>query len=765
MIKKLLVLPALFLVFVASPAYAEIVSSIKINGNQRIEEETIKSFLGINAGDSVSDESINAALAAVYETGLFADVTIDVESGVVVVNVVENPIIGEVAFEGNKRIEDEDLSKEITLAPRAVYTKAVLQQDVKRILDLYQKSGRFSASVEPKVIELDQNRVNIVFEVDEGDRAKVEKISFVGNSAFSDAKLTAALQTKESRWYRFFTSDDTYDPDRLAFDQELLRRFYTARGYADFKVLSANAELTPDKESFFITFTIDEGRPYVFGGMAVESELPDLKVEDMNQLVKTMPGDTFNAELIEKSMDEFTKYLGNLGYAFVSIDPQYERNQEAGTVGIKYMVKEGPRVYIENINIAGNVRTLDKVVRREFRIAEGDPYNADKIKRSQQRIKNLKFFKNAEVKNERGSADDKVDINVDVEEQSTGELTFGAGFSSSDGAIGDISISERNLLGKGQFLKLNFTLASIRQDIDLSFTEPYFMDQEIAAGFDLFKTKREGNSSRTNRTFDTDALGGTMRASYALTEHLSHSLRYSYRSDEITNVLPTASLFVRRQEGENTTSLVGHSFIYDTRDSLVETTEGYFVRFNQDVAGLGGDARFFRNEVRSGYFHPVFDNNKVIFKAALKGGHILGLDSEDIRINDRFFVGSNEIRGFASEGIGPRDETTKDPLGGNIYFASTLETSFPVGLPDELGVSGSVFTDFGTLYDVDDKDTLNADGSISRVLDESSIRASLGVGVAWNSPFGPVRVDLAKPYMDEEFDETEVLKFSFGTRF
>ncbi len=740
------------------------VNAVDISGNRRVETNTIKSFLGIKKGDSVDASDINNSLTKIFSTGLFADVNIDLKENTLVVRVVENPIIGEVAFEGNKRINNDSLRSEVRLTPRAVYNKTDMQHDVKRILNLYQKSGRFSAVVTPKVIQLEQNRVNLVFEIDEGDKSKIAKISFVGNEVFNDSRLLTTIQTKESRWYRFLSSDDTYDPDRLAFDKELLRRLYVSRGYADFKVLSATAELTPEKEDFFITFTVDEGQKYTFGTMNAESKLPDLDGTSLASILQTVEGQVFNAKLIEKTIEKITKHLGNLGYAFVNIEPQMNRDVENATIGINYLVKEGPRVYVERISINGNVRTLDEVIRREFRLAEGDPFNSEKIKRSQQRIQNLGFFSNLDINNNRGSAPDKAIINVDVEEKSTGELTFGAGFSTTDGALGDVSISERNLLGKGQFLKLNFTIASVRQQIDLSFTEPYFMNKDIAAGFDLFKTQTNSASAQSNRTFDNDAMGAVIRAAYSITEHLRHSVRYSLRSDDISGVRSNASEFIKRQEGKNTTSLIGHSLSWDHRDNKFTPTDGYFVKFNQDLAGFGGDSKFFRNEIKGGYFTNVIGKDFIV-KFIGKAGYIFGFGGEDVRINDRFFIGGNDIRGFASDGIGPRDSTSRGPLGGNIYTASTLEMTFPLGLPEELGFSGAVFTDIGTLFQTDDKTTVNSNGIISTVLDESTPRASIGIGIGWKSPLGPIRVDFAKPYLSENFDRTEEVRFSFGTRF
>lgn len=735
---------------------ASIINEVIVQGNQRVETETIKRFLSINTGSRYSDVEINNAVSKLFATGLFADVNADRNGENLVVKVDENPVVNEVAFEGNRRIEEEDLLQEVTLKPRGIYTKTDLQNDVKRVVDLYQKSGRFSAIVTPKVISLEQNRVNIVFEIDEGDRTDISTINFVGNRHFSDETLRSEIQTKESRWYKFFSSDDAYDQDRLAFDQELLRRFYIANGFADFRVTSATAELTPERDAFIITFSIEEGDVYTFGSMGVESEISQVNTNDLVPLIRTETGETFNAEMMDKSIEEMTQYLGDFGYAFVDIKPQITRNAEEDIISVIYLVKEAPRVYVEQINIRGNVRTLDEVVRREFRVAEGDPYNTSKIKRSEQRIKNLDFFSKADISTERGSAEDKVNINVDVEEKSTGEFSVGAGFSSTDGALGDVSLVERNLLGKGQSLRLNGTLASSRQQINLGFTEPYFLNHNVAAGFDIFKTKRSGNTSTNNFTYDLDSIGGALRAGYPITEHLRHDMRYSLKSDNITNINTNASTFIQQQEGKNTTSLIGNTLSYDKRDSKVDPRNGYYSVFILDVAGLGGNSKFVRNELRGGYYVPTFSENW-IFQTTGKTGYLTGIAGEDVRINNRFFLGGRDVRGFESDGIGPRDTTTSDPLGGNFYYAGTVEQSFPLGLSEEFGLSGAVFSDIGSLFQVDDTG--------SNVADTGSVRASAGVGIAWTSPVGPIRVDYAEAFLKEDFDELEPIRFNFGTKF
>lgn len=727
--------------------------TVAIQGNQRIEAQTIQSYMVLPQTGELDALDIDASLKRLYSTGLFSDVQIVREGDVITVKVKENPIINEVVFEGNKRIDDDELAKEVSLQPRAVYTRAKVQNDVGRLINVYQKNGRFSVMIEPKVIQLDQNRLNLVFEINEGAKSTIKKIIFVGNEAFSSRTLEKVVQTKEERWYRFFSDDDTYDQDRVAFDKESLRKHYISNGYADFKVNSAIAEITPDKQGFILTFSLTEGDKYHFGDITIDSSLKDVNPDVLREQAATITGETFNAELIEKSIELMTEKLSELGYAFVDVDTQFKRDADANTMGVTYAIQEGPKVYVEKINIHGNLRTLDRVVRREFRIAEGDPYNAAKIRRSEQRIRNLGFFERVEVDTDHGSAPDKAVIDVEVGEQSTGELNFGAGFSTTDGALANISIRERNLLGRGQDLRFNLQRATKGLEADISFTEPYFMGKDVAVGFDLFKITRDRESESS---FDSDSTGITLRGGYSLTEHLRHSVRYSFRNDDISNIEPDASRFVKDQEGTNSTSLIGHTFMYDTRDSRFEPTHGYYLRYNQDLAGLGGDSRFFRNELRGAYFKPVFFE-ELILRLSGKLGHVVGYGSKEVRINERFFIGGSDIRGFKNAGIGPRDSTTNDALGGNLYYVGSAEVGFPLGLPEELGFKGAAFIDAGSLTSVDD--------SGSEVLDTGSIRAGAGVGLSWRSPLGPIRIDVASPFIKESHDREQQVRFNFGTRF
>lgn len=726
------------------------IAEIRVEGNQRIEAETIRSYMQLSPGDPFDAERVDRALKSLFATGLFADVRLHREINTLIVQVVENPIINRLAFEGNDRIDDETLQNEVQLRPRVVYTQTRVQADAKRILDIYRRSGRFAATVEPKVIPLDQNRVDLVFEISEGDVTEVRRIDFVGNKAFSDGDLRDEILTTESAWYRFLSNTDTYDPDRLTVDREALRDFYLKEGYADFRVISAVAELSPDREAFFITFTVEEGERYKFGAIDIRTTLRDLDPESLREQVTTVEGDWYDASAVEKSIGNITDALGNLGYAFVDVRPQVQRDRENLLINLAYDVQEGPRVFVERIDISGNVRTLDKVIRREFRLVEGDAFNTSKLRRTRQRIQNLGFFSAVDLRTLPGDSPDKTIIEVDVEEQSTGELTFGFGFSTAEGPLGDISLRERNLLGRGQDLRLGFTLSGKRSQFDVSFTEPYFLDRNLAVGIDLFRTETDRDES----SFNQKSLGFGLRAGYEITEYLRHTVRYGLSQDEIFDVDDDATLAIQQSEGETISSAVGHTLSYDRRDSRFDPREGYFFSFSNDVAGLGGDVHYLRTRVGAGYYHPLTDDVTLGFSG--EAGHIFGF-SEDIRIIDNFSVGGANLRGFKNSGIGPRDTVTEDSVGGNTFAVGSTELSFPLGLPEEYQIRGRLFSDFGTLYDSDLK---GAD-----IQDEATLRLSVGGGLTWRSPFGPLAVDLATPLIQEDYDESELFRLSVGTRF
>lgn len=736
---------------VAAVDSAPALTDIRIDGAQRIDPLTVRSYLGVKPGDNLTPQALDRALKSLFNTGLFADVKLSQDQGVLFITVQENPIINRIAFEGARKIEAETLRNEIQLKPRNVLTRSKVQADVSRIQEIYRRSGRFGAKITPKQIPLEQNRVDLVFEIEEGAKNGIAGIHFIGNKNFSDGALRGEIATQETVWYRFFGGNDSYDPDRLNADKELLRRFYLKNGYADFRVVSAVAELSPGQDNFYITFTLEEGERYRYGDISFESKLKGLPVAQLSPSVDFAKGDWYNAQEIDKTAEAMAAAVGGLGYAFVDADPMVVTNAKTKTVDVKFIVQEGQRVFVESIDIIGNVRTEDRVIRREFRVAEGDAFNAAKLRRTKQRLNNLGFFETVDLSTQPGSAPDKVKIETKVAEKSTGDLSFGAGFSTSEQLLGDIRIRERNLLGRGQDLKLSGTLSTRRTEFDLGFTEPYFLDRNLAAGFDLFHITRE---NQRQSSYDDKRSGGALRTKFNYNESLSQELRYNYRQVEVRNVASDASLFIKRQEGKNITSSIAQTLAYDKLDNKNDPSNGYFIRFSTDIAGLSGDSRYLRPELSAGYYYPLYEN----WVLGLTGdaGYIAKL-GQDIRITERFFIGGNSFRGFQTAGIGPRDTASKDALGGNIYATGSAELKFPLGLPDELGIAGAVFSDVGTLTQTDDKGPT--------VKDSGSLRASVGFGISWRSPFGPIRVDIAHAVAKEPEDETEGFRFNFGTRF
>ena len=757
--RLLLALAILPLGFASSVAVAQdqsvvgggTIESIRIEGTQRIENETVLSYFGIRTGDVFDPERIDTGLKKLFATGLFKDVAIRREGNTLVINVVENPIINRIAFEGNRRIKDEDLQAELQLRPRIVFTQTRVQGDVQRILEVYRRSGRFAATVEPKIIPLEQNRVDLVFEINEGPLTGVKAIEFIGNKVFSDGDLKDVITTTESRWWRFLSTTDNYDPDRLAADQDLLRRFYLSEGYADFRVLSAVAELAPEGDGFVITITLEEGERYKFGEQNVETTLKNLDPEKLKKELTTEAGNWYDASEIDKTTSRLSDLVGELGYAFVDVRPKTVVDRQNNTIAITYEIREGPRVYVERIDIHGNLRTRDKVIRREFRVVEGDAFNTSKIRRSRQRLENLGFFSKVDLQTKPGSAADQVVIDVDVTEQSTGELSLGAGFSTTEGPFGDVSLRERNLLGNGQDLRLGFRLSARRSRLDLSFTDPYFLDRDIAAGFDLYTTTADYSSESS---YEQDTIGGSLRGAFDVSENLRETVRYTLRRDNVHNVKDDASEVIQDEEGDSWRSYVSNEYFYDRLNNRNTPTEGYYARLQNDLAGFGGDTRFLRTSVGAGYYWPI--TGSWIGSLRSEIGYIFGL-GDDVTVVDRFFLGGDSFRGFSTRGVGPRDSDTDDSLGGNLLYSGTAELSFPLGLPEELGLRGRLFSDFGAVTGLDN--------SSDNVDDSAAPRVSVGTGLTWRSPLGPIALDFAVPVLKESFDKVEQFRFSFGTRF
>ena len=746
-----------------TPAYAQrgalgagTITGIQIQGNIRSEPETIRSYLQLKVGEHFDAAAADRSLKALFATGLFSDVVIEMQGSTLVVKVTENPIINRVAFEGNKKIEDDKLRDEVQSKPRQVFTRARVQSDVDRILTIYRRSGRYNASVEPKVIRLEQGRVDLVFEINEGDVTGVKRISFVGNEAFGDGTLRGKIRTTESAWWRFLSSDDRFDPDRMNLDKELLRKFYLSEGYADFRVVSAVAELAPNREGFFITFTISEGERYKFGKVDVTSRFQGLDVDVLKSFLTISEGEWYDADEVEKSVSNIQEAVGSLGYAFVEVRPNIRRNKDNFTVDVTFDVQEGPRVYVERINISGNTRTLDKVIRREFRLAEGDAFSTAKVRRSQQRLRNLGFFEKVDISAAPGSSPDKTNLEVQVVEQSTGEISFGAGYSTTAGVVGDISVKERNLLGKGQELRLGFSIGTLSTMIDLGFTEPYFMDRQVSAGFDIFRTS---NDRQNVANYSDRSLGFALRGGWAYSEEIRQIVRYTLRQTDIFNVQPWASPIIQQNAGTQVVSELSETIIWDTRDTRLNTTKGFMVRNTVAGAGLIGTEQYVRATADAVYFKTLVEDVVASIGGSL--GLVAPYNNSYVRINNLFFIGGDTLRGFQVGGIGPRDANTTDALGGQYYYTGTAELSYPLPfIPKEVALLGKAFVDVGSLWGVQ-QSTYNT----TSVLTSQLMRVSSGLGVQWVSPFGPIRIDYAWPIQYEPWDKQQNVRFSFGTRF
>lgn len=744
---------------VISPAAAQsVVGAVVVKGNQRIEAETVRSYMVISQGDPFDPVRIDDSLKALFRTGLFSDVQIFRQGNQLIVQVDENPIINRINFEGNIEVTDDALLKEVQLRPRTVFTRARVQSDLQRINAIYRRSGLFTARVVPKIIRLPQNRVDLVFEINEGEETQIQRINFVGNTEFTDSELRQVVSTGESAWWKILGASDNYDPDRLNFDRELLRRHYLQNGFADFRVISATAELSRDGENFFINFTVEEGPKYTFGEIRVDVGNTTLNADEVLNEITTFEGETYDANEVDKSIEQITLQAGKLGFAFAQVRPKAEPDVENLRINITYAINEGPRVYVERIEVVGNVRTLDVVIRREMRLVEGDAYNRVLVDRARRRITALDFFNTVEIKEQQGSAIDKVVLVVEVDEKSTGQLNFGAGFSTTEAILGTVGLSERNLLGRGQFVRLSTSLSFKRQQVDFSFTEPYFLGRRIRAGVDAFATE---TNLQAESSFDTRQIGGGLRFGFPLSENSSLALRYNFTNRRISDVDSTASTAIIQASGTTNISKIGVSWVYDTLDSPLNPTSGFRMSIDQDIAGVGGDVFFWRSEGRATYFYTIFESVRFMVRAT--GGYIGSLNNHKVDIIDRYFKGGESFRGFERSGIGPRDLTpgsNADSLGGQAFAIGTAEVSFPVGLPEEFGVRGAVFSDVGTLFEAHESNS-----NPFLVGNSPDPRASVGVSLLWSSPLGPLRFDLAYPLLKESFDQEEFFRFSAGTRF
>ncbi|WP_420394060.1 outer membrane protein assembly factor BamA [Acuticoccus sp.] len=750
--------------FVGSAA-AAVVSTIVVEGNQRVDDETVRAYVTIEPGASFGPREIDESIDALFATGLFENVSINQRGGTLVVSVVENAVINRVSFEGNRAVNDANLESVVESRSRSVFRRAQVQSDVQRILEVYRRRGNYRASVEPQVINRGEGRVDLIFDITEGERTEIARISFIGNRAFSDSRLRDVIRTKEAGLLGFLRATDTYDPERLQADQELLRRYYFNRGFADFRLLSATADYDRERNAFFVTFTLDEGTQYEFGTVRVDTTLADLDPDELSSRVKSRPGRRYSAEKIERSLEDLTLEANRQGYPFAAVVPTGERNFEDGTIDVVYRVDQGTQAFIERVEIVGNTTTRDYVIRREFDIAEGDAYNRILIDRAERRLRALGFFETVRISTSPGSAPDRVIVTVAVTEQATGKVSFGIGYSTSDSIVGDVSVEERNFLGRGQYVKASLGGGLRTQSAELSFTEPYLFGYRLQGGFDLY-TRRQDDFD--GRDYTTNETGGALRLGVPLTEETAVQVFYNLFNRDVSvddqecesGDLPIA---VCESEGSRLTSLIGTSLIYNNLDDQYNPREGIYAKATAEVAGLGGDTYFVRGTARARAYQELVPAYGILGFVAIEGGAMEALDDE-LRIQDQFFLGGSKVRGFDPTGIGPRDELTDEALGGRYYVAATVEATFPVPfLPPEANLTAAVFADAGSLWGVDpDIRSRNAGPIVSNDFD---LRASGGVGIAWQSPFGPIRADFAVPFAENEADKTQVFRLSGGTRF
>ena len=805
------------------PAAAQTASSIVVEGNRRVEADTVRSYFRPGPGGKLDPAAIDEGLKALYATGLFQDVKISQAGGRLVVTVLEAPVINRVAFEGNKRVKDDQLTVEIQSKARGTLSRPMVQADVQRIVEVYHRSGRYDVRVEPKIIELPNNRVDLVFEISEGQKTGIRRIEFVGNNAFGRARLKEVIKTSESGWFSFLKSGDIYDPDRIEADRDLLRRFYLSKGYADVRITSAVAEYDPDRTGFIITFTIEEGELYHFGTVDLLSNVRDVDPNSLRAVVKAQAGAVYNAEAVEKTTENMTVEMSKRGYAFAQVRPRGDRDQAARIINVVFVVDEGQRAYIERINIRGNTRTRDYVIRREFEIAEGDAYNKVLVDRAERRLKNLNYFKNVKITNEPGSAPDRVVINIDLEEQPTGEFSVSGGYSTAQGWLAEVSIGERNLLGRGQYAKAAVTWGQYSRGGSISFAEPYFLGYKLSAGIDVFAQQ---TIHSPYQSYGMETYGTALRLGVPLREDLGLQLRYSVYHQNLTLnktltdcdysatnppslggppvIYPGGPIepgppvnFVNgkcKSNGEvsgaikNTllrgpvwVSLVGYTLAYNTLDNTRNPTGGLLTEFKQDIAGVGGDVDFVKTSGEARYYYNIFWD--VVAVGRVQAGNVTPWGGQTVRFFDSYFGGPWLVRGFAPNGFGPRDlstaTNTRDNVGGSMYWGATFEVQSPIpNIPKDFGIKVAAFADVGNVWDYPGPktfpfpifpNTLCGHGGnpldCTGPADSTKPRSSVGVGLIWDSPFGPLRIDYAVALTKEKYDVVQQFRFGGGTKF
>jgi outer membrane protein insertion porin family len=741
------------------------IQTIRVEGNQRIETGTVLSYMSVGVGDPFDPDRIDRSLKTLYATGLFQDVKLTRDGNSLVVRVVENPIIDKVTFEGNRLITDDAARALITERPRSVYTPEIAQADRQKILDAYAKRARFAATVEPKIIRLPQNRVDVVFEINDGASTLISRIAFVGNHAFGESRLREVINSREEAFWRLLGNSDSFDPARVDFDKELLRHFYMKNGYADFKVTDATAELSADRKSFFLTFVLDEGARYRIGKVDLESKINGVPPAQLKPLLEIDPGDWYDGDAVDRAVTTITQAVQARGYAFVEVNPLLKRDTAKHVVDLNFSVVEGPRVYVERIDITGNTRTKDKVIRREFQVAEGDAFNADAVRRTRQRLQDLGYFNNVTITSNPGSAPDRALLNTNVDEKATGELTLGGGYSTDIGALANVGLHERNLIGTGIDASINGVIAQRETNVTLSATDPYFLDRNLTAGFDLFDIN---DNNQVISQYNESRVGGDLRLGYNYNDHLSQAYNYTLVQRNVYDIASSAGIYVQNEAGRSLLSQLGTIIALDYRDSRLQPHSGFLIRIGEDFAGAGGDVHYIRSKIDGSYYFPLdaYTGSSDWFVSVSAGAGYLSYLGGQQRIIDNFFLGGDNLRGFYSGGVGPRD-AQDDSLGGRFIWTQSTELHYPLPISPDLGLSGRAFVDIGQL-----SQTVQLAGQT--VYNSTRPRMGAGIGFSWNTPFGLINIDLATPILRQSYqvpgggkvsDKSQFFRFGFGTRF
>ncbi len=732
-------------------------TAVTIEGNTRVDAATILAFAALERGNSVSAAALNDAYQRIVNSGLFESVELRPQGGTLVIAVKELPMVDIVDFQGNKRVKDAELTDVTKSRSRLVYSPATAESDAAAIAELYRAKGRLAADVTPKIIRLPDNRISLVFEITEGDVAEIQRLNFIGNRDYSDYRLRQLLRTKQAGILRALIQRDTLDESRLPLDEQLLRDFYLSRGYIDFQILDSTAEYSREREATFLTFTIQEGRSFKIGNVTTVSEVEGLDAAAFDKVRRLRTGVTYSPNVVDNNVNAMESLALKMGLNFVRVDPRVTRNDSNGTVDITFAIVRGERVFVERIDIEGNTTTLDSVVRRQFRTVEGDPLNPSEIRQAAERIRALGYFQDVAVNARPGRSADQAVVKVEVSEQPTGSLSFGATYGIANGFGVNLGFSETNFLGRGQSLTVNIQSGTDNVDSVLDFGDPSFLGRDVAFGF----TAALSTASHNNANYDARSLSLSPSLGFPLSDFSRLRLSYTLSQDEITNVdTPESSEILQREEGDRLTSRLGYAYSFDNRQSGINPGGGVLIRFGQDLAGLGGDTTYIDTTFAALAQTRVL-NDQVELRAIVEGGVLSTLDGYTSTVTERYF-GNGKIRGFGPNGLGPRDElaANKDALGGNIYAVAHLETDFPLGLPEEYGITGGAFVDVGSVWGLDD-----IAGTGGDVDDSFRMRSVVGLSLFWKTPIGPLRLNFTRALQKESYDEEQTFDLTIATKF